>query len=556
MKTFLKSIGLLLFFVLINCCFSCKRQADDVLFSEVENILEQQPDSALHLLQSILFPEDLNKSRFNKYSLLTVQAKDKSYRDITADTLIFAVKDYYVQREDYPNATLAAFYCGRVLYEQKNIKEAATAYFAAEKLAKHIKNNNLKGLIQGNLGILYCKQSLNDEAIIRGKNAVVLYNKATNYKNEINALRLIGDCFLLDNKADSAFYYYNESLRLADYHKTPAEQSYARASVALSYRQTGAYKKAKELLWEAITFKIDSIEQARIFMNLAQVYILENKLDSAKLHIERSLIFKPDETDLLVSIYSTLSTIAEKESNYKEAYQYFKTHTAYQKKIINGNKSVALLELQEKYDFETLKNENNRIVIEKQSLLLISSLVLLLVSFFAFIFYWKWIQGKQMKIEIEQKMETLKKMADSYSDENDSFRNMLLHHFNILKKVALIENSISEDNRKKGELLIKKFNKIVYEQDTLNWNLLYQTMNNLRNGFYDQIQKQYPQLSEQEFRICSLTCEKFTDTEISTIMGISINMVRKIRSRIRKKIGMPMSAHDYSIYNFFEKNRS
>ena len=175
------------------------------ILSEAENLVEQQPDSALRLLNSVLFPEDLNKSGFNKYNLLLLQAKDKSYKDITSDTIIFAVKEYYVQKKDYPNAALAAYYCGRVRHEQGNIDKAVVAYAEAENLAEKTDNYNLKGLIQGNWGILHWEHSSYEKAVEFNKRAVVMYDKAQNYRNKINALELIGDCFVLSKKQTAPF---------------------------------------------------------------------------------------------------------------------------------------------------------------------------------------------------------------------------------------------------------------------------------------------------------------------------------------------------------------
>jgi hypothetical protein len=59
-----------------------------------ETKIETHPDSALALLDSIENPSQLNKSRYNRYMLLLLQAKDKSYQDITSDTAIFATKQY------------------------------------------------------------------------------------------------------------------------------------------------------------------------------------------------------------------------------------------------------------------------------------------------------------------------------------------------------------------------------------------------------------------------------------------------------------------------------
>jgi len=120
--------------------YSCSKQKGvrDVLVN-AENIVEQQPDSALQLLNTILFPEDLNKSQFNKYNLLLLQAKDKSDKDITSDTIIFAVKNYYIRKKDYPNAAMAAFYCGRVWHERNNMEETVKAYMEADIQCDEIK---------------------------------------------------------------------------------------------------------------------------------------------------------------------------------------------------------------------------------------------------------------------------------------------------------------------------------------------------------------------------------------------------------------------------------
>jgi tetratricopeptide (TPR) repeat protein len=133
---------------------SCSQQTKTAkaILDEAENIVEQYPDSAFRLLNTVYFPEDLSKKQYNRYVLLMMQAKDKSYRDITADTVIFAAKAYYEKKNDAPNAAMAAYYCGRILHEQKKAEEAAEAYLEALQWADKTDDYNLKGLIHGNLG--------------------------------------------------------------------------------------------------------------------------------------------------------------------------------------------------------------------------------------------------------------------------------------------------------------------------------------------------------------------------------------------------------------------
>lgn len=63
---------------------SCRRNSTDAreILTKLEQIVEQKPDSVLLILDSIIDPYILNKEDNNKFLLLQIQAKDKSYKDI------------------------------------------------------------------------------------------------------------------------------------------------------------------------------------------------------------------------------------------------------------------------------------------------------------------------------------------------------------------------------------------------------------------------------------------------------------------------------------------
>ncbi|MDR0692486.1 MAG: hypothetical protein LBF69_05560, partial [Prevotellaceae bacterium] len=90
----------------ISCGQSDKEIAR--LMERAETVLQQQPDSALHYLQAVENPGGLRKMRRMDYCLLLLQAKDKTGRDISADTAIVEVKNHFLQKKDFEKATLAA----------------------------------------------------------------------------------------------------------------------------------------------------------------------------------------------------------------------------------------------------------------------------------------------------------------------------------------------------------------------------------------------------------------------------------------------------------------
>jgi hypothetical protein len=383
MKTILRPQKIILSCLLMSVCFSCARQASDVdvLFNTVDCIIDQQPNSALPLLYTVLFPENLKENRYNKFMLLLIQAKDKSYKDITSDIIIFKVKDYYVQ----------------------------------------------------------------------------------NYKNEIVSLLTIGDCYLFGNKINSAFR--------------------------------------------------------------------------------------------LISTYSLLSKIEEDLGDYKNSLLYLKEYSSYVKKMVDNNENKALLELQKKYDFEKQKSDNDNRMIKQQKITITFFIAFIITFIIASFFCIKFFQSEKLRLEAERKIENVKKMAKNHSEKDESVRNILLHQFNILKKVALIETTIREEDRNNGRKLIRKFNKIVYEQDSIDWGKFYEIINNLHDGIYDKVHEMYPQLNDIEFRLCYLSGRNnLSDNEISVIMKITTtNKVRKMRSDIRKKIEVPAYQN---IHNFFAEKFS
>ena len=128
---------------------------------------------------------------------------------------------------------------------------------------------------------------------------------------------------------------------------------------------------------------------------------------------------------------------------------------------------------------------------------------------------------------------------------------MLFQHFDIFKKIALLESHLIEEEKKQGRRLLKKVNDIVYNENSLDWNMLYDTLNKLYKGFPDLLRIKYPELDETEVRICCLTYADLNNSEIALILGFSINTIQMKKSAIRKKLGIEGYGN---IVEFFDKH--
>ncbi len=503
-------------------------------------LFDTLPDSALVLLNKIQNPQRLNKPQYYDYFLLRVRAKDKTFNDITQDTLIFKVKEYYIHKKNVEKILLATFYSSRVLREQGRFGEALETLLSAEPYLSKSNNINLKGLVQGSIGEIYYQQLLKDKAITHFKHAERFFHLAENFRNEIIECNYIGNCYLLQGKSDSAFLYYFRALALADRHQFPREQAGIRESIGVAYLENKDYINAENYFKEAWDFSVDSLKKASISTNLAHLFESQGKNDSAIIYLKKALSYLPSDKEnfLSANIYKTWSAIEESEMNLEGALEMYKLYNKHLASILNDNKNSAVLEIEGKYNFQRLENHNKQLLIDKQRILMYS-LGLLIVLMLTVLLGLRRLHIHERKLEeAEKKIYHMKELARNYNDNEDSFRSILLRHFDILKKTALLEGYLNEEEKGKGKKLLRKFNEVVYGSKDLEWGVLYQTLDNLHNGFFERLKREFPNLDESEFRICCLTYDEFDNTEIAIVLNYSLNTIQAKKSTIRKKLGI------------------
>lgn len=521
-------------------CISCKPERNEDIFAKSESLLETDPDSALSVLTTILYPEELNKEEYNRYALLKIQADYKSYRDITTDSTILSVRDYYQEKEDTYNIALSLYYCGCYYQECGNKESAMNNYMLARDYADRTENSNLKGLIRNAIGVLLLEQFDSEEAMAYFHKSATFYKQAGNLKNEAISYIQIGNCFQYSGEPDSALIYYSNSLRIVDSLEYNKEQSLVRQSIGVLYFGQDESTKAIQYLKEALKYEANLDNRFKICNMLTELYSLNNQKDSANMYVNYLLQQKEEIEDIYVraNLYRILSDIDERQGEYLKALENQKVYAENLSSIIDLNADKKLLDIKRKYDYEKIRLENVQLELDRTRHLIFLIVGLLIMLVTGFIFYRRYKLNKDKLSDLEAKVLQLKCMADSYDKRENTFRSYLLQHFQVLKKATSLEIYVKEGVNRKDEFWLKKINEIIYGKNTMDWNVLYDVMNELHNNFFTNLKKHYPQLNDTEFRIICLTYAKFSSEEIAIILGISLNTVNTKRSAIRKKLGI------------------
>jgi len=533
--------GYFFLFFMVILLFSCNFQEhrEEHLLEKSEMLIEQHPDSIFQLLTIEMHTGELNENLHARYTLLLIQAKDKLSKDISNDTLIFKTRDYFKKVNDKERTALSMFYSARVLALRKEKEKAMQMYLDTEEYIKETDNDALKGLVDLFIGELYLYQLLKDEAIEYYRRSSEFFKKANKYKNEVISYEKLGIAFLMKKEIDSCFYYYNKSLSLAQMHNDSIEQAFIVRNIGLAYNQVGELEKARSYLRSCIPYFDDDENKAKVHLNMAYSFNDGKNKDSTLYYVNKSLEYIEEENyTMKQAVYLLLSKIEEQDNNYSQALFHHKEYAKHLNRMFKETNNQAILDVQKKYDFELVRNDNNRLLMQRQSAVLVIFGLVILILLILFYFYKERFNNKTALADAEQKISQLEDIADSYDEKENSVRGILFQHFNILKKIALVETHLKEEEKKQGQKLLRKVNEIIYNDGTIDWDLIIQTIDKLYKGFPTRLNDTFPQLDEPEQKICCLAYAGLNNTEIAIIMALSVNTIQMKKSNIRKKLGI------------------
>ena len=167
----------ILFISILLTVFSCQSGIHKTL-NQADALLQQKPDSALVLLQSINSSRLKSKQSKAHYALLMSAALDKNYIDISSDSLINRALKYYSQSKDRYHRMMSYYYQGIVLQNANDYTSSIISFEKAEKDALELEDFFYLGMISRNKSHIYNLTNNPTAAIQYQKNAIHYFQKA------------------------------------------------------------------------------------------------------------------------------------------------------------------------------------------------------------------------------------------------------------------------------------------------------------------------------------------------------------------------------------------
>lgn len=554
----MKRILYIIFICIIPFFFSACNNPQpkaSIMLQKAEQLIDEYPDSALLLIDSIFYPEkSLNNEDYMRYLVRLVQAKKKTDNQISEDTLIFIARDFFTRKDKDPHITaLSWYYSGCIFREKRELEDAMDYYKTAFTYAEKTGDVALQGLIIYNIGDLLVEQGLYKDALKKYKESAQLYCR--NPEKLITCYGAQGRMFTLIEEYDSAIVYFQRGLDLADSVDNKTLQSVLAQNISIVYRTTKQYDKAMDYLNQSFNLNNDSSRILRYYLNLSRIYSDMGQSDSAYWYsakLKNQVDNHRGDMKLQASIYQVLASVEKNNGNYDEAFKYQDKYTTAIEKITEERLEQSVYEVQRKYDYEIMRNHYIQRISTLQSWAII---MLIAIVIGGALFSWYTLKQKTEYLKTQQQIEILrgisaelkKSLESKTSARNQNMRQLLLWKFDVVKKSALLDQfSTSEMSASE---MVKEFRKIVYNgKKDDHWQHILSVINEMNEGVFEKMELLFPNLTETEQKIAVLTYSEMSVRDISIILNLSPNTVQKYRSDLRKKLNIDDKTIDTATY--------
>jgi hypothetical protein len=497
------------------------------IIRQAEQIVQEQPDSALRLLQGIN-RQRLSGEPLARYALLYSMAQDKSGLDVCSDSLLRIAYEYYTQHPEDSLYARCQYYMGLYYSLVDSTKQAedcmrTAVRYAEERKEYYIQYLALYGISReirysnASLGLRYSKQALD----------VYMRYCQTNIKNQIILLQDIGEVYILCNMEDSALYYMDMALNEAHRLNDSSLVSMVMQEKSLVYSKKKDYQRALLLAKEA--WRLSSNKSISLVSRLANCYAAADSAEQSKdLYIA---IIKVASYEHKYLAYKHLSVIEAKEHNdslsmlyLDSAYECMEAIYAQQLKTKAAYFNNVLQLEEDKLQKEQEINKKKQII--WFSFMLITVIVTISLSVLYNIRY-----RNRQKFKAERERHILQEKYEREQHERElAYKD---NQISLMQKV-IMERYLFRNNIEKQKETGKHIT--ITPED---WEEISAFLNATSDNFVNRLTESYPNLRKKDYQFCMLVRLGFPNKDLANIYGIAETSIKQKMVDYKERLSVP-----------------
>ncbi|WP_299677419.1 tetratricopeptide repeat protein [uncultured Tenacibaculum sp.] len=491
----------------------------------------------------------------SKLSYLITKGDYYLEKDLDRSILYFKEAQNLVLDTDSVQQAKILRFLGSVAYRKGDYTESLMYYMDAKKVYRSLKDTL-------SVADLFLREGRVYKYLNENKRAIENYRKSISLAISIKDSTLLGRCytsmggsFRRIRKIDSSLHYYNKALQIFRKTKNELRLSNVNNDMAILYAFQNRYDKSLQVHLNNIDFIKKNHSKRNVgitYFNIGYSYFKLKKDKKSLAYLDSSEVIAKEEgfKYRLSKVADIKSKIYYRIKEYDKAYAFQVLYKKYSDSIFNLKKQKQIKELELKREFEVKKRDLEILANKKELELRSYVLTTILILFFTIIIgllLWRDYKARAKRIKDKFEKEKLKKevLAQKIKVSESELKGLIADNTMRLEFIKHLSSQIKEDKNESNSdevkhyangLLLKLQNQIGTENKLTS---LQDKINEVNQGFDKIIIDKFPELTKTEREVCTFLRLNLSIKEIASIRNSSIDSIKSLRYRIRKKMKVP-----------------
>ncbi|MBD1385518.1 tetratricopeptide repeat protein [Mucilaginibacter rigui] len=433
------------------------------------------------------------------------------------------------------------------LYKQNSA--ACRYYLLSEENLREVGFDNVPGIANIFSETANFYYTLGDFDNARGNLRLALKYQPNATRTRVNIMNTIGLTYRNNGQYSTAMGYFNNALKMAAAIKDTAWIAIARGNIGSVYFLQHQYKKARPLVEEDYrqSLKFDQKLNAAIaLLRLVRINIDYGEIKLAALRLDTVdkilLTYRENVLTQRVQYYELKAEVNERLGSLTEAMQYRTISEKLRDSVARRDNITAIERVRLQWvieksreEFDALKR-SAKVDSFKQNTIIVVLILLIIITVLIY-------NRQRLKAKKDKEL-----LASEKLRVDEELKNAILvlrgYTENLMQKNTLIDEIKTEleniqlkynDTGVAGNL-DKMMQAHIMTDD--NWGEFKKLFSRVHTTFFYNLRHSYTNLSDTDIRLLALIKLKLNNREISGMLGITVDGVKKAKQRLRKKMNL------------------
>jgi tetratricopeptide (TPR) repeat protein len=552
-----------------------------MVFKEAVKILWRKGTIKFLLAPIFILCSSNSNAQYNTSTIAISDSTLVEMNDLSSKSLVtkgvefMQLREYYLARsyfdmavnkatkeDSVTNEILAINNIGILFYYLNETDSALTYYYQALDKAEQSESLFLQNTINNNIGIIYSLTGHHQEAIEITKRALALSLLLQDTLKMAHNLTNLGAQYIIIQDYESA----KTNLILAEKYYSTQDNYLGLRKVNtnlgdLNYNDSN-YQKALHRFEESLNIarnKLHAIELPNLYYNLGKTHFALKNYNMALSFLDtayQAAINNNQWNEAAISLNWTTSIYSELQ-RYDTALFYANLSIALKDSIIQKEKKNWIEESKTKYQFMLKKREYATIKENAErrsfftSFILLGLLIIIILLIIILRMRMKASQLREKTFQKEKKINQskLSKATTRNTELEETIdtinyqlvsKTLLIDHKNqILDSIGSLVSEV-ERNDVQNNMHINQLKHHLQRDNNVdkNWKEFEVYFERVHTHFFQKIHQTYPNLTTNDLRLMAFILLQFNAKEISQILNITPESVRKRKQRLREKLNL------------------